>query len=163
VCLGVCMKCTRCRGRGCAPTAARPGPASHPPVPLPPPLKNKKRQVLVEGPSRRDPGALTGRTDTFRRAVFHAQPVPASYTAALASSAGQASTASSFPPGDAAQQPQQPQPLVSLQRGDYVAVQIASATGGTLQARALARTSVREFVGVHGSAAPGHSLAVMGR
>lgn len=40
-----------------------------------------------------------------------------------------------------------------LQPGDYVAVEVTKA-GGTLRGRPLARTTLREFVAVHGSAAP---------
>ena len=93
----------------------------------------RRHLVLVEGPSRRSQAALTGRTDTFKRVVFDAEPVAASYQQHLAAAA---------------------EPVVQLQPGDYVAVQVEQATGGTLLARPLARTTLQEFVGVHGSAAP---------
>lgn len=41
-----------------------------------------------------------------------------------------------------------------LQPGDYAAVEITEAGGGTLRARPLARTTLREFVAQHGSAVP---------
>lgn len=44
-------------------------------------------------------------------------------------------------------------PLMRAQPGDYVAVQVTEG-GGTLRARPLARTTLQEFVAVHGSAAP---------
>lgn len=91
----------------------------------------------MEGASRRSESDLTGRTDTFKRVVFPDAPVPASYAAAPV----------------AAHQRQQG-PLVRLQPGDYVVVEVTAATGGTLLARPLARTSIAEFVGMHGSPAP---------
>lgn len=82
--------------------------------------------------------ALTGRTDTFKRVVFEDVPVPASYSYSAAAAA-----AAGAPHG----------PLVRLQPGDYAAVEVAAA-GGTLRAVPLARTTLREFVAAHGSAAP---------
>lgn len=95
----------------------------------------RRHLVLVEGPSRRSPSNLTGRTDTFKRVVFPNTPVPASY--------------SGLDERDTSEGP-----LVVLQPGDYVAVQVMEAGGGTLGVKPLARTSIGEFVGVHGSAVP---------
>jgi hypothetical protein len=111
-------------------------------------------QVLVEGSSRRSEADLTGRTDTFKRAVFPDLPVPTSYAAIAA--AAQAAT-----PWEARGQAQAhlhqgagAAPLVRLQPGDYVAVEVVGATGGSLLARPLARTTIAEFVAVHGTPAP---------
>lgn len=82
--------------------------------------------------------ALTGRTDTFKRVVFDDVAVPASYRYGGSSGDGSSSIEA---------------PLVRLQPGDYVAVEVTTA-GGTLRARPLARTTLREFVAAHGSAAP---------
>ncbi|KAL4421454.1 hypothetical protein ABPG75_010745 [Micractinium tetrahymenae] len=102
----------------------------------------RRHLVLVEGRSRRSEAALTGRTDTFKRVVFDDVPIPASYSASSASSMrdGSSSGASAGP-------------RVRLQPGEYVAVEVTAA-GGTLLARPLARTTLAEFVAVHGSAAP---------
>ena len=43
--------------------------------------------------------------------------------------------------------------MCRLQSGDYVAVQIVEG-GGTLQAVPLGRTTLTEFVEIHGSAVP---------
>ena len=86
--------------------------------------------------------ALTGRTDTFKRVVFDDVPVPASYRFHPSTPSGSSSSSSS---SEAL--------LVRLQPGDYVAVEVTAA-GGTLHARPLARTTLREFVAAHGSAAP---------
>ena len=93
--------------------------------------------VLVEGPSRRSPAQLTGRTDANVRVNFPDAPVPASFAGAgagnpLAPSAG---------------------PLVGLAPGDYVAVRVDASTGATLSGAALARTTLAEFWARHGSAA----------
>ncbi|KAL4432197.1 hypothetical protein ABPG77_005959 [Micractinium sp. CCAP 211/92] len=93
----------------------------------------RRHLVLVEGRSRRSEAALTGRTDTFKRVVFEDLPIPAGYSG----------SGDGTPDGS----------LVRLQPGDYVAVEV-TAGGGTLQARPLARTTLAEFVAVHGSAAP---------
>ena len=100
---------------------------------------------------------LTGRTDTFKRVVFQDAPVPASYAGWAADGAGGDPAAAESPArsggalggGPAAGAP----PLVRLQPGDYVAVEVTDA-GGTLRARPLARTSIAQFVAAHGSAAP---------
>ncbi len=79
---------------------------------------------------------LTGRTDTFKRVVFEDMPVPSSYSGG--GSSGDCSSSAGAPP-------------VHLQPGDYVAVEVTEA-GGTLRGRPLARTTLQEFVAVHGSA-----------
>lgn len=86
--------------------------------------------VLVEGPSKRSGGALTGRTDTFKRVVFDDIPVPAQYI----ETAGQ--------------------PLVKLGVGDYVAVKIIQGGGGVLKGVALGRTTMSEFIQKHGCTVP---------
>ena len=98
----------------------------------------RRHLVLVEGRSRRSEAALTGRTDTFKRVVFEDLPVPAGYGGSGGGGGGGGGSG----------------PLVCLQPGDYVAVQVERATGGTLFARPLARTTLREFVTAHGSCAP---------
>ncbi|KAI3423854.1 hypothetical protein D9Q98_009688 [Chlorella vulgaris] len=92
--------------------------------------------VLVEGPSRRSELALTGRTDTSKRVVFQDEPVPAGLLGSMLTSGGNGSSAGSGKQGSA--------PMVRLQPGDYVAVEVTG-TGGTLQARPLARTTLAEF------------------
>jgi MiaB/RimO family radical SAM methylthiotransferase len=94
----------------------------------------RRHLVLVEGKSRKNENQLTGRTDTFKRVVFEDCPMPFEYT--RSSVGGGAS------------------PTVHAQPGDYVAVQVVEATGGTLHAVPLGRTSITQFVGVHGSAVP---------
>jgi hypothetical protein len=91
-------------------------------------------QVLVEGPARRDSTSLTGRTCTNKRVIIQGAAealVPASYAPAKG--------LGSSPAG------------VHLAPGDYVAVEVRSAGTITLEAAALARTTLREFVGVHGA------------
>lgn len=124
--------------------------------------------MLVQGPSKRDAARLTGRTDTMKRVVFADLPLPCGY-APVASQ----STAASFNGGSnspwrattwAQMRPQQIQTQLSCtgvgaakvraQPGDYVAVEIAAASAGTLTARALAVTTLQEFVVVHGSCNP---------
>ncbi|KAL4855666.1 CDK5 regulatory subunit-associated protein 1 [Chlorella vulgaris] len=92
--------------------------------------------VLVEGPSRRSELALTGRTDTSKRVVFQDEPVPAGLLGSMLISGGNGSSTGSGRQGSA--------PMVRLQPGDYVAVEVTG-TGGTLQARPLARTTLSEF------------------
>jgi hypothetical protein len=90
--------------------------------------------VLVEGPARRDSTSLTGRTCTNKRVIVQGAAealVPANYA----------------PAKDVGSQPA----LVRLAPGDYVAVEVRSAGTITLGAMALARTTLREFVGVHGA------------
>ena len=100
----------------------------------------RRHLILVEGPSRRSSENLTGRTDTFKRVVFPDLAIPGQYynsdhrKFAIASSSGL--------------------PAVRAEPGDYVAVQITDAGGGTLQAVPIARTTLAEFISVHGSAVP---------
>uniref|UniRef100_A0A1D2A981 CDK5RAP1-like protein n=1 Tax=Auxenochlorella protothecoides TaxID=3075 RepID=A0A1D2A981_AUXPR len=90
--------------------------------------RGRTHLVLVEGASRRSPAVLTGRTDTFKRALFADVAVPGGLA-----------------PGSRP---------VRLAPGDYAAVRVVAATGGALRAVALARTTLTEFVAVHGSALP---------
>lgn len=88
--------------------------------------------VLVEGPSRRSDTMLTGRTDTFKRVVFDDIEMEASLDVNDARCGGR----------------------VRAGAGDYVAVKIVVGGGGTLKGIPVARTSIREFVSVHGSTVP---------
>lgn len=97
----------------------------------------RRHLILVEGPSRRSPEDLTGRTDTYKRVVFPDLVVPSQYHFSTSIGMGHSSA-----------------PAVRAVAGDYVAVQIVGAGGGTLQAVPLARTTLAEFVAVHGSAVP---------
>ena len=95
--------------------------------------------VLVEGPARRQPEAegaparLTGRSCRGRRIVFDDVKVAASYA-----TAGASATA----------------PRVRLQPGDYVAVRVTAPALGSLPGVPLSRTTLAEFVGVHGTTVP---------
>ncbi|GAB4822700.1 hypothetical protein N2152v2_009746 [Parachlorella kessleri] len=120
----------------------------------------RRHLVLVEGSSRRSEADLTGRTDTFKRAVFPDLPVPASYAAVASAgllarqlaAAGVTAVGEAAAAAAAAGTPAGP--LVRLQPGDYVAVEVIGATGGSLLAVPLARTSIAEFVAMHGTPAP---------
>ena len=105
--------------------------------------------VLVEGASRRSDEYLTGRTDTFKRAVWPKIPVPAT----LADVRREGLVLGNQQSGSSQQQN-----LIDLQPGDYVAVRVERATtgstGGTLHCVPIAKTSIREFVGVFGSSVP---------
>ena len=117
-------------------------------------------QVLVEGPARRTPGMLTGRTCHNKRVVFPAdEAVPASLAAtqAVDSSSdwgaglglGLGSPASPGPhctPGCAG---------APLKAGDYVAVEVVRAGVQSLGAAPLARTTAAEFVARFGGTLPG--------
>lgn len=113
-------------------------------------------QVLVEGPARRTPGLLTGRTCHNKRVVFPADgAVPASLAAAAAVSlacdlgAGSGSRAGPGPqgaPGSAG---------APLKAGDYVAVEVLRAGVQSLGAAPLARTTAAEFVARFVSTLPG--------
>jgi hypothetical protein len=91
----------------------------------------RRHIVLVEGPSKRDPNVWTGRTCHFKRVMFPYAPLPTSYDGAT----------------DTGE-------LVDVCIGDYVAVQIGSATTGSLHGSALARTSIAEFAQRHRSTTP---------
>jgi len=101
----------------------------------------RRHLVLVEGKSRKNENQLTGRTDTFKRVVFQNYSIPFEYTKVGEGWYRKADD-------DACA------PLVQIQAGDYVAVQIVQAGGGTLQAIPLGRTSIKQFVNIHGSAVP---------
>lgn len=114
----------------------------------------RRHLVLVQGPSKRDPAWLTGRTDSMKRVVFSDVVLPPSYTLA-ASPVGSSSSlqsASSFG-GDSGRSGIS-NDGVRAEPGDYVAVEIVSASAGTLTARPVALTTLREFVAVHGSCNP---------
>ena len=91
----------------------------------------------MQGASKRDAAWLTGRTDTMKRVVFENVPLPAAYApiAGLPAAAVGAARMRARP-------------------GDYVAVEVTAASAGTLKARALAVTTLRNFVAVHGSCNP---------
>ena len=127
----------------------------------------RRHLVLVEGRSRRSPMALTGRTDTFKRVVFEDEAVPATYRPVLPEAhrrgaplgawearggGGMGSSGRSSSTGGDVADPAL-SPLVRLAPGDYVAVEVTGG-GSTLRARALARTTLSDFVAAHGSAAP---------
>ncbi|KAL3133161.1 hypothetical protein ABBQ38_007054 [Trebouxia sp. C0009 RCD-2024] len=81
--------------------------------------------VLVEGFSKKSDAQLSGRTDTMKRVVFDAVPVPTHHMAA---------------PSDQ---------LVSLKPGDYVAVEVHACTSGTLFAKPLAKTTLQAYAAAH--------------
>lgn len=89
----------------------------------------RRHVVLIDGPSKRGEGMWTGRTCTNKRVLLRDVPVPAAYGGA--------------------------EPLVGLQPGDYAAVEVTGlGGGGLLLGEALARTTLGEFVGRHGSTVP---------
>jgi hypothetical protein len=95
-------------------------------------------QVLVEGPSKKDAGSLTGRTCTNKRVRIvggTGMSVPQSYA-------------------DVWRRRPAELPLQATSRlcpGDYAAVEVIAAGAVSLEAIAIAKTSLREFVGVHGA------------
>ena len=101
----------------------------------------------MQGVSKRRADRLTGLTDTMKRVVFADAPMPVSYSGGRGATGSTAAGHTAAAGGSASG-------LVRAVAGDYVAVEIVAASSGTLRARPLARTSLREFVGVHGSAAP---------
>jgi tRNA A37 methylthiotransferase MiaB len=113
----------------------------------------RRHLVLVEGNSKRLESQLTGRTDTFKRVVFEDIPIPFKYNTNTLESSGSSSNISGTI-STTSVAPRLQLPLVHVQPGDYVAVQVIEAGGGTLQAIPLGRTSIQEFVGIHGSAVP---------
>ena len=88
---------------------------------------SSRHLVLVEGPSRRDVGILTGKTDTGKRVFFPAVTVPACLRLCKG-----------------------PCKQVPIMAGDYLAVTILAGTAACLSARPDARTSIAEFVDVYG-------------
>ena len=102
----------------------------------------RRHLVLVEGKSRRSDKQMTGRTDTFKRAVFDDIQVPSKYKIDIQGKVQNA-------------------PLVQLMPGDYVAVQVVDGgRGSTLHCVPLARTTLKEFAGQHGSALPLNSFTL---
>lgn len=91
----------------------------------------KRFCVTVEGASKKDDSELSGKTDNGKVVVFPDVPVPAVY-AAGGSAAGCA--------------------MVTLEAGDYVAVEVQRATTGTLMGVALGRTTLMAFHRQHGAA-----------
>lgn len=113
----------------------------------------RRHLVLVEGRSRRSSDALTGRSDTFKRVVFPDVALPSSYFGAT--SAGWLGSAPAPEIAAIAEGRESgAQGLARALPGDYVAVEVTAAAGGTLMARPLARTTLAEFVAVHGTAVP---------
>lgn len=116
-------------------------------------------QVLVEGPARRTPGMLTGRTCHNKRVVFPADdPVPVSLAAAAAAAspsdlgAGlgfRAGPGLEGAPGCAG---------APLKAGDYVAVEVRRAGVQSLGVQPISRTTAAEFVARFGSTLPGGAV-----
>lgn len=92
---------------------------------------SRRHMVLVEGSSRRDDATLTGKTCTGKRVFLPAGSVPPS----LKCSSGE-------------------EQQVTIQAGDYLAVTIVASTAACLTARADSKTTIAEFVEVHGSTVP---------
>lgn len=94
----------------------------------------RRHIVLVEGPSKRSNSQLTGRTDSFKRVVFDDKNVFDSYKG--------------YNSPDAAAR-------VPIRPGDYVAIEIIpGGKGATLHAKALARTTIKEFISLHQTTIP---------
>ncbi|BDA45610.1 CDK5 regulatory subunit-associated protein 1 [Coccomyxa sp. Obi] len=91
---------------------------------------SSRHLVMIEGPSRRSPSVLTGRTCTGKRVFLADDCVCPSYGPSEAKE------------GKAA---------VRMRPGDYVAVEIVSATASALQAQSLGLSSIAGFVALHGS------------
>lgn len=103
--------------------------------------------VLLEGPARKVAGSWSGKTDTMKKVVVPGAGVPASLADWAAAQAGQGGHSA----GGGGGRSGAAGPLVELQSGDYVAVQVEGYSGGMLTARPLARTSIAEFVGRFGA------------
>jgi tRNA A37 methylthiotransferase MiaB len=103
----------------------------------------RRHLVLVEGPSKKYENQFTGRTDTFKRVVFEDCSMNSEYRKDSGAGGGAPRVVA-----------ERPLPHVHAQPGDYVAVQVVKASGGTLHAVPLGRTSIKQFVDVHGSAVP---------
>lgn len=95
------------------------------------------KQVLVEGSSKKDADSLTGRTCTNKR-VQITGAANAYVAESYVSDRGRASTESPIPGP------------VNLVPGDYAVVEIRSAGAVSLEGVAVARTTLKEFVRVHG-------------
>jgi tRNA A37 methylthiotransferase MiaB len=89
----------------------------------------KRHCVLVEGTSKKDSSKLYGKTDNGKIAVFPDEGVVHQYEANVREGAGQR----------------------HLKPGDYAAVDIESATTGTLHGRAVGKTTLMGFQMQHGS------------
>ena len=116
--------------------------------------------MLVEGPGKRSPELLTGRTCHNKRVVFPAHAaVPASLAAARAGALPSSSALDAELGPHAGLCPGLPgMPAgtgVQLVAGDYVAVEVLRAGVQSLGARPLARTTAAEFVARFGSTLPG--------
>ena len=123
----------------------------------------RRHIVLVEGPSKRDSSNWTGRTDTFKRAVFHNGTAAAAAAAAAVdpllstgsrSDAGCVTAASSATLGNESRKADEELLPLILKAGDYAEVQVVAATAGTLRCVALGKTSIAEFVSKYGSTTP---------
>jgi hypothetical protein len=77
-----------------------------------------------------------GRACTGKRVFFADAAVPPAYSAAVTHAGSRLG------------------PRVLLRPGDYVAVEVVEGTASALRARALARTSIAEFVALEGSTVP---------
>lgn len=94
----------------------------------------RRHIVLVEGPSKRSTSQLTGRTDSFKRVIFDNKKVLKSYGACATQSSPK---------------------FVHLEPGDYAAVEIIpGGTGATLHAKALGKTTIKDFVAKHRTTIP---------
>lgn len=94
----------------------------------------RRHIVLVEGHSKRSSSQLTGRTDSFKRVVFDNEKVLESYGAYGTQSLSK---------------------YISLKPGDYAAVEIIpGGTGATLHAKALGKTTIKDFVAIHRTTIP---------
>jgi len=100
----------------------------------------RRHIVLVEGTSKRGPEFLTGRTCSFKRAVFPAVPLGEYLVGEGAEAERKAE-----PAGVGGREPA---------AGDYVAVQVVSATAGTLTCVPLGLTTIGSFVSHHGGTTP---------
>lgn len=131
-------------------------------------------QVLVEGPSRKDPGSLTGRTCTNKRVQIIGAAevlVPDSYgplwrshprSGAEVGRRSGAWSASDSVSGSSSTSKTSAGALpidgcVRLAPGDYAAVEVQSAGAVSLEGVAVARTSLKEFFAVHGGAWSAHA------
>ena len=93
----------------------------------------RRHIVLVEGKSKKSEMQLTGRTDTFKRVIFDDKKVPSIYQL----------------------NNNDDKDFVRLNTGDYVAVEIIpGGKGATLHAKALGRTTIKEFFNIHKTTLP---------
>ena len=95
---------------------------------------------LVEGPSKKDPRELSGRTDTSKMAIFGDAPVGIYGGGGVAVSAGGVEL-------EVAERG-----LAPPKAGEYVAVRITGCSTGTLFGECLGRTTLAAFQGMHGGA-----------